>query len=212
MLKRNLRITVIALYVTFLLFASTAYAATTGELGFSGIAFVQEYDANNQFMYFPIPDANGFYFTSANMPAGVSIGAQNWEGNVFHLTIYKNSTINGNIQFQMDFNLYNMTNVNWPAGTVEVVYKYSTGAANNAMFPTNYIPTLSAPAMNANDQGSVIMNYSGKITEGIIDAIMFYAEYTFTDPFTQQVVQGRIYFMVEFRAPSDPPHNGWPAI
>ena len=77
------------------------------------------------------------------------------------------------------------------------------------MFPTNYTPTLTAAGVSANSPGTIVMAFAGKITPGIIDAIMFHATYTYTDPITSQTVTGKIYFQIEFRAPTDPPYSVW---
>ena len=111
-----MRQVIIVIFITLMLTVSIAYAASSGELGFLGTAYVQEYDTHNAFQFFPVPDANGSYFTSTDIPNGVIIGDQDWVGQVFRLTIYKNATLNGNIKFTMNFNFYNMTNVSWPAG------------------------------------------------------------------------------------------------
>jgi len=207
-----LRGSIIFLYLAMLLGVSVVYAAGSGELGFFGTAYVERYDPNNLFQFYPVPDQYGYYFTSANMPAGTAILGQEWVGNVFHLTIEKDAKLNGNIKFTMNFNFFNMTTAHWPAGTVTVDHEYSSGAANNAMFPAHYTPTLLAPAVDGLSPGNIEMDFAGKITPDIMDAIMFHAVYTYTDPVSGSVVTGKIYFQIEFRAPTDLPYTGWPPI
>ena len=175
------RRTLIALFICLVLCVSVVYAATSGELGVTGVAFVREYDENSQFMFFPVPDVNGYYFTSTSFPSGLNIGDQDWEGQIFHLTIFKTNQANsGAVTLTMNFNFYNMTVHNWPAGTVTIDHTWSNSSKDNEkMFPSNKLPTFSAPAINGLTQGSITMTFNGKIVETVTDAIMFHATYTF---------------------------------
>ena len=203
------RILMIA-FVIILLSVSIVYAASSGEMGFTGIAYLQEYDSDNQFLFFPIPDDNGYFFTSSNMPAGLEIGEQGWVENIFSLVIIKTNQGNsGNNTMTMNFNFENLTSAAWTNGIVTVDHIY-TDDEKNGMFKT--LPNFTAFDVPSLSKGWVTMDFSGKIFDTVTDAIQFDVTYTYQLADGSDAA-GIIYFRLEFRGigVSDP-YDGWPPI
>jgi len=217
---KNIRNSLIWIYIAFTLTLSIGYAATTGELEIDFIAYIamiQEQEDEYKFEFYPMPDQHGNYFTALNLPSGLAIGSQSWTDEVFHLTIYKIGNMNGNQQFSMNFNFVNPSNYPWARvvqGTNGIVIDqiYTSGGANNAMFTPNGLPAITAPAtVAANSTSAATFAFSGKVDQSTVDAIQFHVTYTFTPP-GHAPITGTFTFRLEFRAANQPPYTGWPMV
>jgi len=110
--------------ILLLIALSAVYAAEANQLDIYGVAYVTDWDlSGDDLPIFPILWPNGSYFYSANLPAALTQGDEDWIGSTFHLDIVKPPSVsnNGQNQFTMQFQIINPTNYQWTNGQASAV-------------------------------------------------------------------------------------------
>ena len=152
MLKKS----VIAGYIALTLSMSLVFAAEANSLDIFGIAYVSDFRLD-MLPIFPLVDAEGSYFSSANLPVALTHGDESWVGDTFYLSIVKPPSVanHGQNQFTMTFNVMNPTNYVWTSGQAAASIKqgvYSTVGA-----------TLSAATVNPGQKLTITFSFKTKI-------------------------------------------------
>jgi len=119
----------IPVFLAFTLCIGVVYAATSGDLDFTGIAYVVN-SAGGALPVYPITEGGYYLQAGGDMDeSGWRIGGEAWEGNILTAELIKPPSLNPeNNGYLIAFSFLNPTPVPWYGGTAGVL----TGAAVSA--------------------------------------------------------------------------------
>ena len=149
-------------YVAMVLSMGIAFAADANRLNIFGIAYVADFNMD-MLPIFPLVNTKGSYFTSANLPAALTQGDEDWIGDTFYLNIVKPPSVanNGQNMFSITFDVMNPTNYIWTSGVATATIisgVYSTVGAS-----------LSSTTVNPDQKLTITFTFKTKIDITSVD-------------------------------------------